>query len=42
MKISEWNEDTPEKAGSVAAAEALHCDDSSVGEGGVCASEYHG
>lgn len=30
MKISEWNEDTPRKAGSVAAAEALHCDDSSV------------
>lgn len=30
MKISEWNEDTPRNAGSVAASEALNCDDSSV------------
>lgn len=30
MKISEWNEDTPRKAGSVAGSEALNYDDSSV------------
>lgn len=30
MKISEWNEDTPRKAGSVAGSIALNYDDSSV------------
>lgn len=30
MKISEWSEDTPRKAGFEAASEALNCADSSV------------
>lgn len=30
MKISEWNEETPRKAGSGSGSEASNCDDSSV------------
>lgn len=44
MKISEWSEDAPRKAGSGAVSKALDRDDSSVGEGGCFprASGYRG